>query len=336
MKILSPMPRGSGAIVAHRVLERHLPGYRVMDYSPWWTLFPPALCAVTRGSADLIHTTPDYALFSTQRHVPYVLTFQNYVLDPFMRAYSSRLQWMHYRTDLRLFTQLALNRASAITAVSKSTAELVASDIGSPLPIRVIPNGVDISRFSPPRTRSGRQTIRVLFSGNLTRRKGAHLLPGIAARLPSHIEIVCASGLGRGNVDIGSLPNFKILKGVSHEAMPKLYHDVDILLMPTTREGMSLAVLEAMASALPVVASNCSSLPEQVDPGKGGYLCKPDDVAAFADAVVHLAESAAIRRQMGEYNRARVEKEFDARMIAAAYRALFEEVLDKRNRVIAN
>jgi glycosyltransferase involved in cell wall biosynthesis len=69
---------------------------------------------------------------------------------------------------------------------------------------------------------------------------------------------------------------------VSFEEMPHRYQEMDILLMPKVREGLSLTVLEAMACALPVIVSNCSSLPEQIDDVKGGFLCPVGDVNAFA------------------------------------------------------
>ena len=81
---------------------------------------------------------------------------------------------------------------------------------------------------------------------------------------------------------------------------------MDILLMPTVREGLSLAVLEAMSCGLPVVASNCSSLPEQIDEGLGGFLCPVGDVNMFAERLNYLADSPKIRKNMGQYNREKV------------------------------
>ena len=97
--------------------------------------------------------------------------------------------------------------------------------------------------------------------------------------------------------------------------------------MPTVREGFSLAVLEAMACGLPVVANKCSSLPEQIDDGKGGFLCPVGDVKAFAEKINLLAESPDLRREMGEYNRTKVEKMFTLEKMASEYQKLFEEVL---------
>lgn len=323
------MPRGSGAIVVHRALEQALPGYRVLDYNPWWTLFPPALSAFARGSADLFHTAPDYAVFSTPRRVPRVITFHNYVLDPFMRAYSTPLQWLHYRTDLRLFTKLALHRAHAVTAVSQFVADLIANDLGYEGAVRVIPNGIDTEKFVPRRSRAERPTIRVLFSGNLSRRKGAHLLPEIAQRLPAGVEVWCATGL-RGGMRAFTRDNLKLLGRVPPDAMPILYQEVDLLLLPTAREGLSLAVAEAMASGLPIVASNVSTLPEMVHDGLGGFLCALDDPGAFADAIGRLAADSELRRAMGEYNRTRAEREYTLAGMVRAYRDLFESVLDDR------
>lgn len=53
MRILSPMPTGNGAYVLHEQLAGRIPGYRMRPYSPWWTLFPPALPAFARGQSDL-------------------------------------------------------------------------------------------------------------------------------------------------------------------------------------------------------------------------------------------------------------------------------------------
>jgi glycosyltransferase involved in cell wall biosynthesis len=58
-------------------------------------------------------------------------------------------------------------------------------------------------------------------------------------------------------------------------------------------------------------------------------LCRPGDVRAFAEAINGLAEDHALRRQMGEFNRARVETMFTASRMTAAYAALFEEVMDR-------
>ena len=95
--------------------------------------------------------------------------------------------------------------------------------------------------------------------------------------------------------------------------------------MPTVREGLSLAVLEAMSCGLPVVASNCSSLPEQIDEGLGGFLCPVGDVNMFAERLNYLADSPKVRKNMGQYNREKVERLFTLNGMVAKYKKLFEQ-----------
>lgn len=88
-----------------------------------------------------------------------------------------------------------------------------------------------------------------------------------------------------------------------------------------------MAVLEAMASGLPVVASNCSSLPEQIDNGKGGFLCELGNADDFANRINMLADSPQLRRDMGQWNLQRANEQFTIDKIVNDYYRLFEEVL---------
>ena len=326
--IISPMGRGSGAYVIHRILERQIPGYRVIPYHANWTLVPFALRLAARfRAADLIHTVPDYAVFFYRKSIPMVISFQNYVLDIWMRPYCSLLQKIHYATDLRIWTRSAIKKAQKITAVSRFTADLVRKDIRFSDSVDIIYNGVDADHFTPnPVKRNDQKKIRVFFSGNLTRRKGAHWLPEIAKHLNRNIKIFYTQGLRTRDV-LPDLPNLRSIGAVEFQQMPARYRQMDILLMPTVREGFSLAVLEAMASGLPVVASHCSSLPEQIDEGKGGFLCPVGDAQSFADKINSLADSPKLRTEMGGYNRSKVEKRFTTSKMIAAYKNLFKTLL---------
>jgi len=151
VKINSPMATGNGAYVIHNILAREIIDYRICAYNPYWTLLPPTLPFLCRKnvSAELIHTTPDYGWFFKKKGIPLVITFHNYVLDSFMDSYSSLLQRIHYKTDLRYFIQQALKTAHTVTSVSKFTAELVRQHAGFTGRIEVIYNGIDTMSFRP-------------------------------------------------------------------------------------------------------------------------------------------------------------------------------------------
>jgi glycosyltransferase involved in cell wall biosynthesis len=326
MHIYSPMATGNGAYVVHQMLEAGIPGYKVCPFNPWWTVVPPALSLLCRAThQDIIHTTPDHAIFNARKDVPLIITFHNYVLDAYMAGHSSPVQRLHYATDLKWFTKKACQRADAITAVSRFTAALVNTELKPKKNIRVIYNGIDEQVFSPGKTgqRPGK-TIKILFSGNLSRRKGADLLPGILKQLNPGIELMYTTGL-RCKQRLPEHPALTCVGQVPYSEMPELYRQADILLFPTVREGFGLAAAEAMACGLPVVATDCSSIPELVVDDKGGFLCRVGDTRQFAARINELAESASLRQQMGEYNRARVEEKFTLQRMLNEYRALFEE-----------
>jgi len=328
MKIVSPMGLGSGAYVVHSLLENHIAGYRVARYNPYWTLFPFMLpITISTKNANLIHTTPDYTFFFRRKSVPLIITFHNYVLDRWMRSHSSMPQRIHYATDLKLWTRLAAHSTSRMTAVSHFTAGLIKQNLGIAQPIKVIHNGVDADLFTPSYVWNSRQKqVHVLFSGNLSRRKGAHWLADIAKQLGKNVCIYYTQGL-RTRYNLKPGRHLQPVGPVAFKDMPGRYRDMNILLLQTVREGLSLAVLEAMSSGLPVIASDCSSLSEQIDNSRGGFLCPIGDVDAFAEKINFLAESPKLRREMGEYNRAKVEKYFTLERMIKEYQSLFDEVL---------
>ena len=329
--IASPMCWGNGAYIIHKELENGIANYGVLPYHPKWTFFPVCLPFVVRTKqSSLVHTTPDYAVFFAQKS-PLVITFHNYVLDPFMKRFSSRLQWIHYSTNLRWFTRLAVKRADAVTAVSRFTASLLRSDLGYTGPVSVIYNGVDTKRFFPLRRSSSSGVIRVLFSGNPTSRKGAQWLLPIARKLNENIRIYYTTGL-RTHSLLPADSRLVPIGSFSYSEMPHLYQQMDLLIMPTVREGFGMAVAEAMACGLPVVASNCSSIPELIDDHKGGFLCTVGDADAFADRINMLAASEKLRQEIGDYNRDKIVRDFALDKMVDEYERLFSKVKNMPSR----
>jgi len=320
------MAYGSGAFHVHRMLEENISGYRLCGYNPYLTLFPPLLNHIYKKiSADLIHTNPDYGFFFNRKDKPLVITFHSFVLDKKTRQYGTFLQRLHYSTDLRYFTRKSLMAAVQVTCVSKFTANIIQRELGYTKPIKVIYNGIDTEKFGfTERKRKG--PIKVLFSGHPTKRKGADLLPLIADKLNKGIIILYTSGIRKKQKKFNSLI-MQDIGSFTHEAMPRVYQEADILIFPSVREGFGLAAAEAMASGLPVVATNCSSLPELVVDGKGGYLCELGNADAFARRINELADSPELRKEMGQFNRERIENEFTLEKMVKNYRSLFEEIL---------
>lgn len=325
------MPRGSGAIVVHRHLSERIDGYKVRAFDPRLEMLPLLLRRLRMPDARIVHTTPDCGTAFAAPGQRFVVTFHNFVLDSGMTSYASFLQRFHYRTDLRWKTLKALGRADVVTAVSRYTADAVESYFDLKQPVHVIENGVDTEHFSPA-GRLPRSPVIVLVSGNASKRKGTHFLREIALRLAPGIEIVCTLDVEECRKWVGNAENIRAIGKRASEEMPDLYRSADILLMPTAREGFGLAVAEAMACGLPVVASDRSTMPWLVDHGRGGFICPLEEPAAFAARINELAAFPEMRARMGTFNRKVAEKRFSIDTMVGHYRELFSQLDDRASR----
>ena len=102
----------------------------------------------------------------------------------------------------------------------------------------------------------------------------------------------------------------------------------DVFVLPSRREGLGVAALEAMAAGRAVVASAVGGLGDAVVDGRTGLLVPPADPAALADALATLLGDAALRARLGAAGPARIAEGFLPDQMAEAYRRLYHDVLD--------
>jgi glycosyltransferase involved in cell wall biosynthesis len=169
-----------------------------------------------------------------------------------------------------------------------------------------IPNGTNPG-FLQPRTFADSEALRLLYVGTWLDRKGVFYLvesfTQIAAHLPQLSLTVAGCGLPEEQVRAHFPAEFharvKVLPSVNREAMPDLYVTHDIFVFPTLVEGMPLTLLEAMASAMPVVTTNTCGMADIVENGVNGILVPPADSAQIAAAVESLCNSTELRKKLG-------------------------------------
>jgi len=128
--------------------------------------------------------------------------------------------------------------------------------------------------------------------------------------------------------DLQKLPivkNIKYLPMIPHELMPNIYQQVNALLLPSYREGLSLAVLEAMACGLPVIGFNISSMPEAIVNKQGGLLVDPNDEELLIKAINMLANNTNQCEDYGQYNRERCLQKFNTLRVIDEYSKAFSE-----------
>jgi len=169
-----------------------------------------------------------------------------------------------------------------------------------------IPNGTN-PEFFQVRTCVESEALRLLFVGTWLDRKGVFYLveafEQLATRRPQLSLTVAGCGLREEEVmahfaaDLRS--RVKVLPSVHREAMPDLYAGHDIFVFPSLVEGMPLTLLEAMASAMPVVTTNTCGMADIVENGVNGILVTAADSAQIAAAVESLCNSMELRKSLG-------------------------------------
>ncbi len=178
---------------------------------------------------------------------------------------------------------------------------------------RIIPNGVDVGRFSPeveplPQFDDGK--LNVLFLGRLERRKGLpYLLQAFALlkREVPDLRLIVAGGDGgmlapcQRFVERSGLTDVLFVGYVPEADLPRYYRSAHVFCAPNTgAESQGLILLEAMASGVPVVASAIEGFREVITHGQEGLLVPPGDGEALAQALLRLLSDPSLREQMGQ------------------------------------
>jgi len=214
-----------------------------------------------------------------------------------------------------------LNTADRLLAVSHDTRNEYI-DLGIPEEkIQVVPNGVDMEKFRIIDRDEARRQLDlpedrqiVLFAGYLRPRKGLQfLIEAIPKLVRDHDPLFVILGEGEMRAELERkivdyhLENNVLLKGlVPHDQMPLYENAMDIMVLPTQKEGRPNVVIEAMAVEKPVVASAVSGIPELMVDGKTGHLIPPRDVKEIEDALGNILANPENGKKMGKAGRERI------------------------------
>lgn len=213
------------------------------------------------------------------------------------------------------------------------------------VPFYRIPNGVDSVAFSPAtaderktlRARFGLPADRVLcaFVGRLAPQKNPELLIEAWSRcgLSQASLVMVGDGPLRARLEqrAGSLP------AAGHVRFAGVLADVaafvratDLVVLPSSAEGMSNAMLEAMACGVPVIATDVGGIREVLgEDGRAGWLVPADAPEALATAITTAMGSAELRRDVGAVGRAVVLERYDIRHVASQHLSLYAELLSR-------
>jgi glycosyltransferase involved in cell wall biosynthesis len=213
--------------------------------------------------------------------------------------------------------------------------------------IRTIPSAVDPGALYP---QQGRAALRdeagladdaslLLVVAALVHRKGLDVLLDALARLAAEglRPTLWIAGDGRARSALERLtrelrlgPQVRFLG--ERRDIADLLAACDVFILPSRREGLGVAALEAMAAARPIVATRVGGLAEAVVHERTGLLVPPDDPPALADALARLLRDPALRARLAAEGPARIAEGFRADDLVTAYEDLYFEVLAEAGR----
>jgi glycosyltransferase involved in cell wall biosynthesis len=238
-----------------------------------------------------------------------------------------------------------LRRARLLTACSPELARRVEALGFDAARTRVIPYGVDLELFRPDASRRAHWRARlgipaaaplILGVGRMATKKGfQHLVAGLGslfARVPAAHVVLAGGGdrleeLRAGAARWSGQVHFP--GAVLHDTLPDLYRAADLFVLPAVHDakgnvdGLPNVILEAMATGLPVVASDISGIPLAVEEGVSGRLVPEGDAGALAAALIDLAADERKRRSMGAAARRRAERDLSWDAVAERYREAY-------------
>jgi glycosyltransferase involved in cell wall biosynthesis len=208
--------------------------------------------------------------------------------------------------------------------------------------LAVVPNFVDGRRWArgsaPAPAAVAPGPLRLLAVGRIGPAKGTDVLLDALTLLAARGVATTATlvGAGESNVAFASARAHPVvvqglahLAGVLGDERAGEYRRADVFLQPTRADSFPIAILEAMAAGLPVVASSVGAIPWMLGKGECGVLVPPGDAGALADAIADLAASPARRAALGAAARARQQRDFDAAGAATALDRILVEAVGR-------
>ena len=268
------------------------------------------------------------------RHIPSIVSLRGSDVPGYDQQ-NTLLGAMHFA--LLPATRWIWRSAHKLVANSAGLREL-AERVCSDRSIKVIPNGIDLELFTPRRSDPHAEDrtpgpVRIISVARLVPRKGLeHLIR--AARslggLDFHLSIYGTGSDARNLQEMVStmgMGDRVTLAGYTDRTeLPDVYRDGDIFVLPSVSESCSMALLEAMASGLPVVVTRVGGNSEIVDDGSNGILVPPEDPDAIAAAIRRLVSDPSTMRVMGLKSREIATRRYSADLVAARYLETYQDL----------
>jgi glycosyltransferase involved in cell wall biosynthesis len=237
----------------------------------------------------------------------------------------------------------ALLNADALLSVSQYTAEVTKHLFSLNRNFEIIPNCIDINKFSSDNSVATQENT-ILYFGTLIRKKGLLELPLIfneVFKSNKEAKLILigkdASDIISGNAstwqmmqslfDKDALQNVDYIGSISYDEIKQYISSATVCVFPTFAEALPVSWIEAMALQKAIVASNIGWSSEVIDAGNNGFLVHPKEHELYADNINKLLENAALRNKLGIEARKKVVQKFSIEVVAKQSADFYKKIL---------
>ena len=287
---------------------------------------------------DVIHTHSH--IFFTSNQVALSRRFNNV---PFLLHLHGNIDYSFPLNDIKtnLFFQIknkiydstigkwTIKAADNIASVSKIDIENASKlwDLDGDK-IHWLPNAIDINSFNG---NDGNDHLNVVFIGRLETWKGVHTFIKVARTILKERDDVTFTLVGDGSLrnyveNNGSNVRIKVLGRVPHNQIPNILANASVLALPSYMEGLPTVCLEALASGVPVVASDVGGTSEIVIDNETGFLVPPGNTKFFVNRIMSLLDDKKSRRKMGRNGRKLIEKDYTWDKVVEKTEKIYEQI----------
>ena len=245
-------------------------------------------------------------LLKLQYNLPYIVSLRGSDVP----GYSDRFAFLYF--FIKPLIRLIWKKSAAIIANSKGLKEL-ALKTNSKQEIGVIYNGIDINDFKPnPEARPVNKFIITTGASRITNRKGIDYLIYAIKKLSIEFPQLLLRAMGEGDAkesleklakDLEIEKNVEFIGRIPRENTSPYYQEASLFVLPSFNEGMSNAMLEALSSGLPLLATDTGGTKEILEEGKNGFMIKTKDSGDIAQKIKILLENSELRQKMAEKSR---------------------------------
>ncbi len=269
--------------------------------------------------------------------------------EPFSSLNTNEKIVRTFKEILKRFEYKLLKRSNRIIAVSEYTKREILKNYNVPAwKIKVIYNGVDTWKFKPAKKDEKNLYKRelgfreddflILYVGRLYSRKGLPTLietiPHVAKKFRNIKFVISGKGLEdeeerlrRYAKKLKVEEKLVFLGYYPDEKLPNLYAAADIFVFPSIYENMPFAMLEAMASGLPVITTTVGGIPEVIKNGRNGFLVRPYDSKGLAEKILYLMENPSVACEIGIAGRKTIEVKLNWDNIVKQVLQVYNEAL---------